>query len=87
MGKKTNHTEEIEVEMECANCGCEIDDSDAMYAETSKGKWEDVEPYDSTRQYYYGRTNAIKACVAAIEQGFLRQDGCYDADGKPTYYR
>ncbi len=44
-------------------------------------------PYDSQRSFYYGYDDAMKAVKLAIEQGFLKQDGCYSADGVPMLCR
>jgi hypothetical protein len=41
-------------------------------------------PYDSRRSFYHGYDEAMRSVKHAIEQGFLKQDGCYSAAGVPT---
>jgi len=44
-------------------------------------------PYDSRRNFYHGYDDAMTAVKLAIEQGLLRQDGCYSKDGVPVNCR
>lgn len=54
------------------------------FADTSLPTHGGFEKYN--HRYYYGRTKAREAIITAIDQGLLRQDGCYDESGNPTIY-
>lgn len=41
---------------------------------------------DLSRGYYDNYDDSMQAVKLAIEQGFLKQDGCYDEEGKPVVY-